>query len=65
MTHCPCCSHSMIRHIRQQQVHWFCRVCWQEMPVLEQVGVSARLEVLMQHIGVSAGEASGRSPRIA
>jgi ribosomal protein L37AE/L43A len=33
MTACPCCSHSMLRHIRQHQVYWFCRSCWQEMPL--------------------------------
>ena len=65
MTHCPCCAHTMIRHIRQHQVHWFCRSCWQEMPILEQVRVSTRLETLMQQIGVSSSDASGRSPRIA
>lgn len=25
----------MLRHIRQQQLYWFCRTCWQEMPSLE------------------------------
>ncbi|MGE5656376.1 MAG: hypothetical protein ACM37W_07140 [Actinomycetota bacterium] len=34
MTNCPCCSHPMLRHIRQHQIHWFCRNCWQEMPLL-------------------------------
>jgi hypothetical protein len=33
MTSCPCCANSMTRQIRQQQVYWFCRTCWQEMPV--------------------------------
>jgi hypothetical protein len=33
MTGCPCCSNQMLRHIRQNQVYWFCRQCWQEMPV--------------------------------
>ena len=23
----------MLRHIRQSEVYWFCRECWQEMPV--------------------------------
>ncbi|HEY9834356.1 MAG TPA: hypothetical protein V6D26_27650 [Stenomitos sp.] len=34
MNHCPCCSHQMLRHVRQRQVYWFCRSCWQEMPLL-------------------------------
>jgi hypothetical protein len=33
MTSCPCCTNQMLRHIRQSQVYWFCRQCWQEMPV--------------------------------
>lgn len=33
MTGCPCCSNQMLRHVRQSQVYWFCRQCWQEMPV--------------------------------
>lgn len=32
MMNCPCCSHSMLRHIRHQRIYWFCRTCWQEMP---------------------------------
>ncbi|PZV12013.1 MAG: hypothetical protein DCF22_13195 [Leptolyngbya sp.] len=34
MTLCPCCAHLLLRHIRRQQVYWFCRQCWQEMPAL-------------------------------
>jgi hypothetical protein len=33
MTSCPCCTNQMLRHVRQSQVYWFCRQCWQEMPV--------------------------------
>jgi ribosomal protein L37AE/L43A len=33
MTSCPCCTNQMLRHLRQSQVYWFCRHCWQEMPV--------------------------------
>jgi ribosomal protein L37AE/L43A len=33
MTSCPCCTNQMLRHLRQSQVYWFCRQCWQEMPV--------------------------------
>ena len=32
MSDCPCCSQSMLRHIRSNEVYWFCRNCWQEMP---------------------------------
>ncbi len=31
--YCPCCSEPMLRHIRQNQLYWFCRHCWQTLPV--------------------------------
>ncbi|WP_460202974.1 hypothetical protein [Scytonema sp. NUACC21] len=31
---CPCCSHRLLQHIRNNRVYWFCRSCWQEMPLL-------------------------------
>jgi ribosomal protein L37AE/L43A len=34
MASCPCCSHTMLRHIRHNQIFWYCRHCWQEMPNL-------------------------------
>jgi len=30
----------MTRHIRHHEVYWFCRNCWQEMPLLEKPGLS-------------------------
>ncbi|HEY9904278.1 MAG TPA: hypothetical protein V6D43_17895 [Candidatus Sericytochromatia bacterium] len=35
MTSCPCCSNQLLRHIRHQQIYWFCPSCWQEMPNLD------------------------------
>ncbi|HLO51416.1 MAG TPA: hypothetical protein VK211_23590 [Kamptonema sp.] len=32
---CPCCSTTLLRHIRSQRVYWFCRHCYQEMPNYE------------------------------
>ena len=34
MSTCPCCSSPLLRHIRGREVYWFCRHCWQAMPVL-------------------------------
>ncbi len=34
MPQCPCCSDSLLHHIRGTENYWFCRSCWQEMPVL-------------------------------
>jgi ribosomal protein L37AE/L43A len=33
---CPCCSDLLLHHIRGAENYWFCRSCWQEMPVLTQ-----------------------------
>ncbi|MBD1870666.1 hypothetical protein H6F93_21885 [Leptolyngbya sp. FACHB-671] len=35
MASCPCCSDQMLRHIRHNQTYWFCRSCWQEMPLMQ------------------------------
>ncbi|HBE17117.1 MAG TPA: hypothetical protein DEG17_16845 [Cyanobacteria bacterium UBA11149] len=35
MSNCPCCSNKLLRHIRAHQIYWFCRHCWQEMPVID------------------------------
>ncbi|WP_407888559.1 hypothetical protein [Scytonema sp. NUACC26] len=34
MNYCPCCSHQLLRHIRSNEIYWFCRSCWQDMPVM-------------------------------
>jgi ribosomal protein L37AE/L43A len=31
---CPCCGGSLLRHIRQSEVYWFCKTCRQEVPSL-------------------------------
>lgn len=36
MYNCPCCADLLLSHIRHHQVYWFCRTCWQDMPVLTQ-----------------------------
>ncbi|AFZ59571.1 hypothetical protein Anacy_4205 [Anabaena cylindrica PCC 7122] len=42
MNYCPCCSNLLLQHIRQSEIYWFCRSCWQEMPVFTQ-GLSCSL----------------------
>ena len=32
---CPCCSDKLIHHLSHHRDYWFCRGCWQEMPVIE------------------------------
>ena len=29
---CPCCSNTLLRHIRSNEIYWFCSHCHQEMP---------------------------------
>ena len=33
MNYCPCCSDTLLKHIRHSEIYWFCRTCWQEMPL--------------------------------
>ncbi len=40
---CPCCSNSLLRHVRQGRLYWFCTSCWQEVPLFA-VGQTARTE---------------------
>ena len=37
---CPCCGGSILRHVRNHEVYWFCLSCRQEVPVLTVNGVS-------------------------
>jgi ribosomal protein L37AE/L43A len=30
---CPCCSNTLLRHIRSGVVYWRCSYCYQEMPI--------------------------------
>lgn len=48
MSNCPCCSTPFLRHIHHRQVYWFCRSCWQEMPLIDQQNPS-RVLVLEPH----------------
>ncbi|MDJ0678165.1 MAG: hypothetical protein QNJ36_22740 [Calothrix sp. MO_167.B42] len=34
LNNCPCCGASLLRHVRQGEVYWFCKTCWQEVPSL-------------------------------
>ncbi|MBE9007345.1 hypothetical protein IQ259_20300 [Fortiea sp. LEGE XX443] len=34
MNYCPCCSGVLLQHVRGSEIAWFCRHCWQDMPVL-------------------------------
>lgn len=34
----------MLRHIQHHRVYWFCRSCWQEMPVLDRLTLGIKQE---------------------
>ena len=37
MDTCPCCSTSLLRHVRHSTIYWYCPHCHQEMPNLESI----------------------------
>ncbi|HEY9664271.1 MAG TPA: hypothetical protein V6C65_37990 [Allocoleopsis sp.] len=42
---CPFCSDRLVRHIQHQQLYWFCRSCWERIPILpsEPCHITAKL----------------------
>ncbi|MDY7021035.1 MAG: hypothetical protein SWJ54_06685 [Cyanobacteriota bacterium] len=56
---CPCCSTSMLRHIRYSQVYWYCSNCKQEMPnLLDRV----RLNKVLAPFGTDSDKVSMKFP---
>ncbi|ARV61741.1 hypothetical protein BZZ01_26740 [Nostocales cyanobacterium HT-58-2] len=49
---CPCCGGSLLRHVRHGEVYWFCKTCWQEVPVLT-----------INHIPKVEGRSTGAVPQ--
>ncbi|AFZ59921.1 hypothetical protein H6G54_03300 [Anabaena cylindrica FACHB-243] len=49
MNTCPCCSNIMTRNFRQHHIYWFCRSCWQEMPILAQKSLNTLVTPLPKH----------------
>jgi DNA-directed RNA polymerase subunit M/transcription elongation factor TFIIS len=48
MSYCPCCSNLLLQHIRGSELYWFCRHCWQEMPVFMDKNSGLFLEDLVE-----------------
>lgn len=42
MGQCPCCEDQLLRRIHNGELQWFCRSCWQEMPL---VSLSCKFEI--------------------
>ncbi|WP_066381713.1 MULTISPECIES: hypothetical protein [unclassified Anabaena] len=47
MISCPCCSGLLLPHIRGSEVHWFCRHCWQDMPVYSMETPGSLVEIIV------------------
>ncbi len=50
MNNCPCCSSPLLLHIRGSEMYWFCRHCWQEMPVMNWEKSSSLAESLIENL---------------
>jgi ribosomal protein L37AE/L43A len=51
MSTCPCCSTTVLRHVRHGTIYWFCPHCWQEVPDLEpKMGITSRQPSVMPYI---------------
>ena len=50
MNYCPCCSGLLLPHIRVSGLAWFCRHCWQDMPVYHRVNPSVLEEVFTEKL---------------
>lgn len=59
---CPCCSNTLLRHIRSTGVYWFCKHCYQEMPNCDRVLSNSKTITNLSHyrdlIKVSAASLS-------
>ncbi len=50
MISCPCCSGLLLPHIRHSEVHWFCRHCWQDMPVFSMQTPGSFVEMMIKKL---------------
>ncbi|BAY38088.1 hypothetical protein NIES2111_24330 [Nostoc sp. NIES-2111] len=51
MISCPCCSGVLLPHIRSDaKIHWFCRHCWQDMPVFSLTTPISFNEIIVKKI---------------
>ncbi|WP_414545031.1 hypothetical protein [Nostoc sp. CCY0012] len=48
MNYCPCCSGILLQHIRASGMTWFCRHCWQDMPVYHYVNSSSLAQMVVE-----------------
>ncbi|ABA24167.1 conserved hypothetical protein [Trichormus variabilis ATCC 29413] len=54
MINCPCCSGLLLPHIRgDSEIHWFCRHCWQDMPVFLFITPGSFSEMIVKRLSRS------------
>ena len=58
---CPCCSESLLRHVRHSTIYWYCSHCHQEMPNLESIVGSSGKQKQSAKAWLSI---AGESPRL-
>lgn len=59
---CPCCSNSLLRHVRHNSLYWYCSHCRQEMP--DFASVQARYHQVPQ-LGELVNSLNSWSPNLA
>ncbi|MBW4555478.1 MAG: hypothetical protein KME59_05980 [Trichormus sp. ATA11-4-KO1] len=53
MNYCPCCSGILLPHIRVSGIAWFCRHCWQDMPVYSWENSSSLAESVVEELPIN------------
>lgn len=61
---CLYCSNRLIRHIQQREVYWFCRTCWQRVPVMEAEPFDLATRLKTCKAGASATRKPGTPEKI-
>jgi hypothetical protein len=47
---CPCCSGRLIHHLSHHRDYWFCRTCWQEMPLINNLNDPQEKSYALSHL---------------
>ena len=51
---CPCCDNKLIHHISHHRDYWFCRSCWQEMPIIDKKAFETKTFTYQQPVHKTA-----------
>ncbi|QSJ18846.1 hypothetical protein JYQ62_08880 [Nostoc sp. UHCC 0702] len=53
MNYCPCCSGLLLQHVCGSEISWFCRHCWQDMPVFSANHSGSLAEVVVSELSTN------------